>query len=179
MICNKLEQCVNAELSEQRVSKCVNPNVRCIESSDKRSEVKCEENRKKYILENTMKNHVISYKMDGGIVVADAFVPQGTGKCDYLFVVDSPEPTAILTELKGVDVPKALEQINAVLLLYKDFFRKFSHVYGRAVVTSSTPDLKASPKYVNLARTLRQTYHGNIKIAKQQLKEKDVDLSKD
>lgn len=46
-------------------------------------------------------------------------------------------------------------------------------------VTSSTPDLKASPKYVNLARTLRQTYHGNIKIAKQQLKEKDVDLSKD
>lgn len=179
MICNILEQCVEGKLSGKKVPKCTNKSAKCIESSDDRSEVKCEENKKKYVLENTMKNHVISYKMDGGIVVVDSSVPQGTGKCDYLFVVDSPERTAILTELKGVDVSKALEQLNATLLLYKDFFRKFSHVYGRAIVTSSTPDLKASPRYVNLARALRQTYHGNIKIVKQQFRERDIDLSKD
>lgn len=46
-------------------------------------------------------------------------------------------------------------------------------------MTSSTPDLKASPRYVNLARALRQTYHGNIKIVKQQFRERDIDLSKD
>lgn len=145
MICKNLESCVNEELSGKKYLKCGNNKEKCIQSSDNRSAVKCEEKRKKYILENTMRNHVISYKMDGGIIVADASVPEGTNKCDYLYIVNSAEKSAILTELKGVDVPKALKQISGTLILYKDFFRKFSHVYGRAVVTSSTPEPESQP----------------------------------
>ena len=43
-------------------------------------------------------------------------------------------------------------------------FCKFGHVYARAIVTFSTPNLKASPEYVNLERMIRKDYKGNIKI---------------
>ncbi len=68
MICNKLKDCTIEQFAGKTVSKCVNGNVKCVESSDKRSNVKCEERKKKYILENTAKNQVISYRMDGGII---------------------------------------------------------------------------------------------------------------
>lgn len=148
----------------------------CIASSDRRSAVRCEENKKKYVLENTKKNHVILYKMDGGIIVEDKSVPFNTSKCDYLFVIGDVAPTAVLTELKGVNVPKALTQLKGALLLYKNVFCKFGHVYARVIVTSSTPNLKASPEYVNLERMIRKDYKGNIKIAEKQFKEKDIEL---
>ncbi len=179
MICGKLELCVNGELSGKTFLKCDNGRTKCIESSDKRSAVRCEEKRKKYVLENTLKSHVILYRMDGGIIALDAAVPEGTSKCDYLFVVNMAEQAAILTELKGVDVSKALKQIYGTLLLYQDFLKKFSHVYGRVIVTSSTPNLKASPDYVNLVKLIKKTYHGNIKIVKNQFFEKDIDLAKE
>lgn len=69
------------------------------------------------------------------------------------------------------------ENVSSCLDLYKGLWKKFSHVYGRAVVTSSTPDLKASPKYVNLSEMLKKKYHGNIKIKERQFKEKDIQLS--
>lgn len=178
MICQRLKACVDGELSDKPISICDNNNrTHCIESSDRRASIKCEEKGKKYILVNTAKNHVISYKMDGGIITVDKTVPEGTGKCDYLYVVNADAPFAILTELKGVNVRKSLKQLYSTLILYKEFFKQFSHVYGRAIVTSSTPDLKASPEYVNLVRLIRQTYHGNIKIVKQQLKENDIQLA--
>lgn len=80
------------------------------------------------------------------------------------------------TILKGVNVPKALIQIKETLLLYKNVFRKFGHVYARAIVTSSTPNLKASPEYVNLERMIRKDYKGNIKIVEKQFNEKDIEL---
>ena len=55
-------------------------------------------------------------------------------------------------------------------------FCKFGHVYARAIVTSSTPNLKASPEYVNLARMIRKDYKGNIKIVEKQFNEKDTEL---
>lgn len=179
MICKRLEVCLNEELSGINTKSCKNNASMCIESSDRRSEVKCEEKRKKYILQNSMKNHVISYRMDGGIIVLDATVPEGTSKCDYLFVDNAGEPIAILIELKGVDVAKAIKQIKGTLDIFKDFFKSFAHVYGRAVVTSSTPNLKASPDYVNLVNLLKKTYNGNVKIVNQQFIEKDVDLDKE
>lgn len=68
MICRKLEECIHGELKSNSLEKCVNNKINCIESSDRRSAVKCEENKKRYVLENTKKNHVILYKMDGGIM---------------------------------------------------------------------------------------------------------------
>ena len=88
------------------------------------------------------------------------------------------EKVAILTELKGMDVPKSLEQIKGTLLLYKDFFETFERVYGRVVVASSTPKLKATASYVNLERMIRKNYHGNIKIFEKQKNEEDTELDK-
>jgi hypothetical protein len=61
----------------------------------------------------------------------------------------------------------------------KTFLKKFSHVYGRVIVTSSTPNLKASPDYVNLVKLIKKTYHGNIKIVKNQFFEKDINLAEE
>lgn len=179
MICKSLNSCITAMMSPSKLPKCDNRNeTACIQSSDNRSAVKCEEHGKKYVYENTKKNHVISYKVDGGVIVEDQTVPPNTNKCDYLFVVDDAEPTAILTELKGVDVPKSLEQIRGTLTLFQSTLKSLDHVYARIVVTSSTPNLKASPSYVNLEKMLRQTYKGNIKISERQLFEKDCELDK-
>lgn len=177
MICNKLKECAEGQFAGKQISSCVNSSVRCIESTDKRTNVKCEERKKKYVLENTMKNHIILYRMDGGIILSDKSVSAGTCKCDYLFLINGAERTAVLVELKGVNVAHSLKQIQGTLLLFKDFFSTFSHVYGRAVVTSSTPNIKASPNCVNLMNTLRKTFGGNLKIVEKQFQEKDVDLS--
>jgi len=178
MICNKLELCITKEISGEHIHGCPNILTRCIKSSDKRSEVKCEEKKKRYIYENTMKNTVVLYRMDDGIVTVDAFVPEKVCKCDYLLAANiEGENMAVLVELKGIDVAKALEQIQGTLKLYEKVFRKFSHVYGRVVVASSVPNLKASPKYVNLAKILQQKYRGNIVISERELREKDIALS--
>lgn len=177
MICANLQNCIEEQLKLSSLKRCDNQNMTtCIESSDKRSRVKCEEHGKKYIYENLRKKHVVSYKMDGGVIVEDKTVPSNTNKCDYLFVVDDVESIAILTELKGVNVPKSLEQIKGTLQLYKNIFKNFKHIYARAIVTSSTPNLKATPAYTNLERMLRQTYNGNIKIYERQFLEKDSEL---
>jgi len=176
MICNKLKDCTKEQFAGRAVLKCANSNVKCVESSDMRSKVKCEERKKKYILENTMKNHVVSYRMDGGIIRLDKSVPEDICKCDYLILVHGKEDVAILVELKGVNVAHALKQIQGTLMLFKDYFTEFSHVYGRVVVTSAAPNLKATPDYVNLIKMLRKTFKGNLKIVEKQFQERDIDF---
>lgn len=177
MICNKLISCADGQIKGPNNISCPNDRSKCIVISDDRSNVKCEERNKRYILENTEKNHVILYRVDGGVILQDRSVPQGTAKCDYMFVINRGCRDVILTELKGVDVKHAIEQINGILLQFKDFFDECGHVYGRAVVTSSTPKIKAMPKYVNLQKTLNR-YNGNFKIAEKQMREKDTELAR-
>lgn len=178
MICNKLQLCVNEQFAGGKISGCVNHNfTKCVKTSDRRSKVKCEERKKKYVLENTEKNHIIVYKMDGGIIVSDKTVPDGVCKSDYLYFIDDVERNAILIELKGVDVSHALKQIYGTLRLYYDVLKSCTNVYGRIVVASSVPNIKASPDYVNLVRFIRKTFHGNIKIAERELLEKDFELN--
>lgn len=177
MICDKLQECAEKQFENKTMPGCVNNNrARCIESSDNRSRVKCEEKKKKYILQNTSGCQIISYKMDGGIIVQDKSVPDGTNKCDYMFLINDLKRKAILVELKGVNIAHALRQIQGTLSLYRGFFQSFSHVYGRIVVTSSVPNLKAQPDYVNLVRLMRRNFSGNLKIAEKELVEKDMDL---
>ncbi len=137
---------------------CCNDRNQCIKSSDRRSEVKCEEKGKKYILLNTEKNYVISYKMDGGIIVVDKTVPEGTGKCDYMYVVSGAEKRIILTELKGAYVSKAIKQLNDTIKIYGNFFNSASRVYGRIIVSSSVPRLNATSEYMKLSLLLRRNY---------------------
>lgn len=178
MICEKLEKCLDAQIHKELVCECVNKKDECIEVSDCQSNVKCEERGKKYVLENTQKNNVVLYKIDGGVVVQDKTVSQGICKCDYLFTINGTDKEAIVTELKGVDVAHSLKQIDGTLTLFKEFFSGFSHVYGRIIVGSSAPNIKASPNYVNLYKRLQNTYGGNLKIEKIQFTEKDVELAK-
>lgn len=179
MICDKLEECINGELEQKALKECCNKDRnRCIQYSDKRKYAKCEENGKKYTLENTAGKQVVLLNMDGGVIVSDKTVPEGTNKCDYLYAIGEDKETAILTELKGVDVRKAFRQIAGTLEMYKKVFAGFQHTYGRIVVSSSTPDLKASPEYVRLATMLARNYKGNVKIFEKQIVEKYADLDK-
>jgi len=45
-------------------------------------------------------------------------------------------------------------------------------------LTSSIPNIKANPNYVNLAKKIRRTYRGNLKIVERQFQEKDTELDK-
>lgn len=177
MKCNQLLECAKKEFAKETIENCTNHNHKeCIESSDNRSNVSCVERKKKYILKNTKKIHIISYKMDGGIIVLDKNVPEKICKCDYLFLVESLKKSAILIELKGVNVLHAIKQIEGTLKTFKDFFETFYHIYVRIVVTSSVPNLKATPDYVNLSKKIRHSFSGNIKIKEKEFLEKDTDL---
>ncbi len=177
MICQKLSECISVELGcENNLSECVNGREKCIQASDSRSNIKCEANNKKYVLENTLKNHVILYKVDGGVILEDKTVAKGTCKCDFLYVVDGEVNGGVLVELKGTDVEHSLTQLIATLDGLKDSLSCIVRLYARVVVASSVPRLNASPGYVRLERTLRQKWNGNIKIAERQLSEKDADL---
>lgn len=175
MICNQLNVCVEKRLMGENVEGCKNKTSTCVDSVDQRSKVACEENRKKYILDNTQKRTVISYKMDGGIIVMDKTVLPETVKCDYLYVINGEKKEAILIELKGTDIAHSLEQINGTLDQFRAFFENMSHVYGRAVVASSTPNLLTNPHYVKLKKKLIR-YKGNLKIKERQFVEKDTEL---
>lgn len=177
MICNQLNACVAQEQANKTNHLCVNRNRdNCIKSADRRSKVKCKEKNKEYILDNTLNNFVISYKVDNGVIVEDNSVENGINKCDYLYMICQEERKAILVELKGVDVAKALKQIRATLKLFPDVFEQCVNVYGRLVVMSAMPNLKARPEYVNVAKLLRGKYHGNLKIEERQFVEKDIEL---
>ena len=49
MICDKLGECLDRQILKQPMESCANNNVECIEVSDNRPYVKCEEKGKKYI----------------------------------------------------------------------------------------------------------------------------------
>lgn len=178
MICRKLASCAEKSVKGQIPDKCDNDRGTCVVSCDDRLYVKCEEKKKKYTLVNTQKKTIVSYKMDGGIVYMDVAVPEQTARCDYLYVINGEKPTVVLTELKGVDVRKAMNQINSTLDLFDSFFRKCSKIYGRIVVSSSIPKIRATPEHVKLQKKLKDSYGGNLKIGELKMEEKDVELDK-
>lgn len=171
MICNALDKYYNSVKKSQRLKKCCNTAAKCIVSSDDRKEIKCEENKKKYVLNNPNKNMVTVYQVDGGVIVEDKSVPANTLKCDYMYCVENDSsPTAILIELKGTDVNKALDQVSATLDRYEKFFAKFSRVLCRIVVTNSTPKIRYTSKYICLSKRLKRRA-GDIEIRERQLLE--------
>lgn len=59
-----------------------------------------------------------------------------------------------------------------------DDLQKISHVYGRVVVSSSVPNIRTNPSYVNLVKKLHVNYGGNLKIFEMRKSEKDTELAK-
>lgn len=181
MICKNLKDCIEQEAQGKEKRGCVHERNVCIKSADRRPQVKCEEHRKKYILKNTKKNLVLHYKMDGGIIILDKNVPAEQKKCDDLYIICEKEnhKSAVLAELKGVNVGKALEQLHSTLKLFPEVFKECEHVYARAVVTSSMPNFRTRPEYVKLMKLLKSSYRGNLKIAEKQFCEEDIELYKE
>ena len=176
MICNKIDACYSSIVNKIKFSACPNDPNKCVMFSDKRSHAKCEENRKKYIInnENEPKSLITLYRVDNGIIVVDNTVPNKTKKCDYLFCINKDNSSAVMVELKGIDVIKAIQQINETCSLYERFLEKFDKVFARIIVTNSSPCLHATPAYALLQKKISQL-GGNIKIAERKLVE-EIDI---
>ncbi len=93
---------------------------KCIAFLDTRSQAKCEENGKTYILDQSKKiprYEIMKFHIDMGVITE----PEAStvDKCDYVLLIkDPPEGkggTAVLVELKGKDTKHALKQLRATL----------------------------------------------------------------
>ena len=97
------------------------------------------ENGKKYTLEVSDNKSSVSYQVDGNII------KEGE-KCDKLILVkySDDEWAEIFVELKGVDVPHAIEQL--LTTLKKPIFKHPSNKVIKArIVATSFPSNKANP----------------------------------
>ena len=176
MICKEINNCFESAISNKKGICYTGQN--CIVSADKRSKVTCEESRKTYCLKNNGK-FVMKCRIDGGAIKEDKTVPNGLQKCDFLYLIKSVEDTAILIELKGVMIKKAIQQILSTFKIYGELLKRYSKVYVRIVVTSSVPKIKSDPDYIKLSKLVKGTYKGNIKIKTKNFEESILDVEKE
>jgi hypothetical protein len=167
MKCDNLKKCIENEYETEKEEMLCEGKT-CIISSDVRSKVKCSEKGKSYVLDNKQNNHIVVYRVDGGVI------SQGLKKCDYMFV--SEKELAILIELKGCNVSDAFKQIDSTLNEYNDLFVNMKGVFGRIIAISSIPDIRNKPEYVKLSKKLIKL-HGNLKIGEIKMVEEDKDIS--
>lgn len=160
MICNKLKECYK---NEGYI--CNNKHI-CIVQRDTRLNVKCEENKKRYNLVNSKKLIVAVYRMDGGLIADE----DNICKCDYLYgIKDDVNPTAIFIELKGKDIPHALEQVKHSVSSYSMCFKEH-RIYAR-IICKSVPRNFNDPSILNFKKELRRKYQGNLVIHENNLDE--------
>lgn len=166
MICKTTETCFFELLRNCSDVKCKKKSL-CLHFCDNRSEAVCKENGKIYRLINTDRKHkILSIHIDGGVIVTDKDTPPNTSKCDYVYLFDTENETtvAVLIELKGTDITKAIEQIKNTLSLFPDTFKKCAKVYGRIVFSGGTPNIQNVPPFMSLQRDLKRR-NGNLSAA--------------
>lgn len=178
MICDRWGQCIAEGLNEKRhEGKCNNNwnfGEKCIISCGRQSIIVCQEKGKSYRLENTKKNLIMNFQMDGGVIKVEKTVQQGTKKCDNVILIQGDKKAAIMVELKGTDIKQALLQLRSTFEQYKDVFKEIEYVYARCVSTNCVPNLLANPEYVKLQKVLGKK--GSFKRIKQGCTERDIDL---
>ena len=92
------------------------------------------ENGKTHRALNNDRNTVYQFKIDGEVISKND--PQK--RCDYL-VENEDKKTAYIIELKGTDLPRALEQIEATIQLFSRKFTQNNYtIYPRIVFGSNT-----------------------------------------
>lgn len=162
MICNNTENCFFQLLNSSSGIACKRKAL-CLHFCDTRAAAVCKEKGKTYRLLNGNRQYkILSLHIDGGVIVTDAATPRNVSKCDYLYLIDSnPSPVAILIELKGTDIKKAIEQIRNTLNLFDSTFSKCSKVYGRIVYAGGTPNIQNVPSYMSLQREFKRK-RGNL-----------------
>lgn len=147
MVCNTFSSC-HHELSRDVSTLRPHCIQNCLKYRDKRSNAKAEERGKSINFQNDMGDEVACYRVDGGIVGQDSC------KCDNLLLFIGGRQ-AVFIELKGVDVPHALEQINSAIKLIGRDLSDFDW-HGRVIASSGTPNIMNDPKYKNLWKILKK-----------------------
>jgi hypothetical protein len=173
MICDKLSDCIDQVEKNQG---CVREDV-CVKFYDDRSKPSCNEKGKSYSIINPERKYkVLSLHMDGGVITEDKQTPSNFSKCDYLFVFKDPkQPTAFLIELKGKSTSDAIDQISHTLEIFRDELQGCKRVYGRIVNTSSIPNIKNNPDFIELYKDLKKL-HGDLKTHERILEENYAEI---
>lgn len=145
---------------------------RCIKFLDNRSKPKCEENGKSYILDQSQvypRYEVMELRIDKG-VISEPEASTGI-KCDFALLVrddyveQKRKGTAILVELKGVEIRHALKQLLATLgqKELQALWDEHARVFGRIICKESVPRIRSTEVYADaLEAFLRR--NGNLKI---------------
>lgn len=156
---------------------------KCIGFIDCRSRAVCAENGKSYTLDQGQENpkkEMAQLHIDGGVITN----PEANriNKCDYALILKDKRAvgekrTAILIELKGTDVSKALEQLTSTLS-QKEFaavWNSCARVYGRIVCKSSPPRLQSTGRCMTVKEEFLKR-GGNLKFGEVAYVEEYKDL---
>ena len=96
------------------------------------------ENGCKHIGRNVSGHEIRQFKIDGEVIAKNA----DTVRCDYLLLNDEAK-RAYYIELKGSDLEKAIQQIEATVLMLQDSLTGYA-AYRRIIYFSGTMDIKGS-----------------------------------
>lgn len=168
MVCKQLAACIgdtNEPCKKEKI---------CIDYTDDRSTVKCEEKRKRYLLNNDLeKVRIRKYKLDKGIVKNEP----GFDACDNLLIIyDGTDPKLVFVELKGTDLKHAVAQVYKTIQYFGTQLKK-NRIYARIVHTQGIPRIGNSGQQVDLASAVRSR-GGNLKMKEWTLSEDLSELDK-
>lgn len=168
MVCKQLAACILDTNTPCATEK------ECIAYTDTRSTVRCEERRKKYLLNNDLdKVRIRKYKLDKGIVKNE----KGFDACDNLLAVyDGENPKLIFVELKGNDLKHAIKQIYLNIQRFGPELKK-NRIYARIVHTQGIPRIGNSGSQIDLESAVRRR-GGNLKMREWTLPENLSELDK-
>ena len=128
-----------------------------VESNDKRSIVALKENAARIELRNTKSIQVIDYKLDKGIIPEKDKADKDFFKCDHIVeCLNDDDKIVYAVELKGEDVPHALEQLTStVKLLFEPDYRKNCKPFLKVCNNSEIEALKGKMiRLITLAVTV-------------------------
>jgi hypothetical protein len=136
------------------------------EFSDTRPVFVCEENGRKYIIQNKDSKHFCKYLVDNGLIKDKA-----KEKCDFL-VIKCEDKIACLIELKGTNVKKAINQILSTISDLGINWKLLQiSLHARIVATKiDSPRLIETTK-IRLQRKLKEIGNGKLLIKSVQYKE--------
>ncbi|MBO0348327.1 hypothetical protein J0895_04245 [Phormidium pseudopriestleyi FRX01] len=135
--------------------------------------ITAQENGRKYILNNSSHQRVCKVRVDDCVITS-----QEQCKCDYLFIVCSPEQVEdenlksseqlYFIELKGKDLIHAVEQLTQTLEHFKPQINQ-AQVFARVVLSKSPPikSIENDAKVVRLKKLLKK-YQGNFQYGSRQ-----------
>lgn len=115
----------------------------------------CEENKKKFTLNNA--TGFVKVQIDGGVLSLN----DKATRCDFLLFKEEnlKRLIEIFVELKGIDVLKALEQLEGSIQM----FAKSSNQYAMAVVTKMIATTAIQRKINDLTKKKKVKLHIKVK----------------